>query len=244
MIDQILPPAIQTAFRYDDLGPALLFPEETDHIARAVDKRRREFGTVRACAREALSELGFPPQPILPGRRGAPTWPDGVIGSMTHCDGYRAAAVALAGDAAGVGIDAEPGAPLPNGVLEAIALPAERRRLEILSARHPGVPWDRMLFSAKESVFKVWYPIVGTELAFEEAHITFMPDNGTFTARLLVGSPLVAGAGLDLLAGRWIHQRGLVVTAIALAPTRACFTEWVPDRELVNRDLAVSVANS
>ncbi|MET3805455.1 4'-phosphopantetheinyl transferase EntD [Nakamurella sp. UYEF19] len=233
MIDQILPSAMVTSFRYDDTGPVDLFPEETAYIARAVDKRRREFGTVRTCAREALAELGFPPLPIMPGQRGAPSWPDGVIGSMTHCDGYRAAAVALSSQAAGVGIDAEPAAPLPSGVLEAIALPAERRRLEVLAVRHPQVPWDRMLFSAKESVFKVWYPIVGTELGFEEAHITLMPESGTFTARLLVGSPLVASRGLDLLAGRWICRQGLVVTAIALASKTTCFTEWVSDRTLV-----------
>lgn len=242
MIDQILPAAVRTAHRYDDTAPAPLFPEESQYIARAVEKRRREFGTVRSCAREALAELGFPPHPIVPGHRGAPGWPDGVIGSMTHCEGYRAAAVALADNAAGIGIDAEPAAPLPTGVLEAIALPAERRRLEILSVRHPAVPWDRMLFSAKESVFKVWYPIMATELDFDQAHITLMPEHGTFTARLLVGSPLVASSGLDLLAGRWIHSRGLVVTAIALAPTRTCFTEWVPDRTLADRQSAAELA--
>ena len=230
MIDQILPAALAIAYRYDDSRPAELFPAETVHVANAVPQRRQEFATVRACAREALGQLGFPAAPILPGRRGAPQWPVGVIGSMTHCHGYRAAVVARADDAVGIGIDAEPAAPLPAGVLEAVSLPAERRRLQVLHARYPGVPWDRMLFSAKESVFKVWYPIVGTELGFEDAHITFLPENGTFTARLLVASPLSRGVELDLLAGRWICRRGLIATAIALTARTACFAEWTADR--------------
>ena len=63
-----------------------------------------------------------------PGAKREPLWPAGVVGSITHCDGYRAAAVARATDLATVGIDAEPHEPLPDGVLAAIALPAEPPR--------------------------------------------------------------------------------------------------------------------
>ena len=90
-----LPPAgIAAVEAFDDDIPARLFPEEEALVARSVDKRRREFTTARRCAREALARLGVPPAPILPGERGAPRWPAGVVGSMTHCAGYRAAAVA------------------------------------------------------------------------------------------------------------------------------------------------------
>ncbi|WP_405845207.1 4'-phosphopantetheinyl transferase [Streptomyces platensis] len=70
-----------------------LFPEESQVIALAVDKRRREFTTARSCAREALRRLGHPTVPIPRGRSGAPLWPAGVVGSITHCQGYRSAAV-------------------------------------------------------------------------------------------------------------------------------------------------------
>ncbi|MBO1416596.1 4'-phosphopantetheinyl transferase, partial [Streptomyces sp. FH025] len=143
MIRDLLPDVVVTEVAYDDPPEARLEPAEAAVVAEAVDKRRREFTTVRHCARAALARLGVPYRPLVPGLRGAPSWPDGVIGSLTHCDGFRAAAVSRAGDLASVGIDAEPALPLPEGVLEAIALPVERQRLAELAATHPGTPWDR-----------------------------------------------------------------------------------------------------
>src|SRR5206468_2745795 len=109
-----------------------LFPEEEALIAAAVDKRRREFATARGCARSALAALGIEPAPILAGERGAPRWPPGIVGSITHCAGYRAAAVSSARDMITIGLDAEPDQVLPDGVLNAISLPGERSRLRDL----------------------------------------------------------------------------------------------------------------
>ena len=93
-------------------------------MARSVAKRRNEFITARHCARIALGELGFPPLPILKGDKGEPCWPEGVVGSLTHCAGYRGAVVGRAGPVRSVGVDAEPHDVLPDGVLDAISLPA------------------------------------------------------------------------------------------------------------------------
>ncbi|MGW5847211.1 4'-phosphopantetheinyl transferase family protein [Streptomyces sp. NPDC055254] len=220
MIAELVPAAVATAWRPDDCEPVSLFPEEAAAVANAVDKRRREFSTVRLCARLALSRLGAPQAPLVPGHRGAPSWPEGVAGSMTHCEGYRAAALARTADVWSLGIDAEPAGPLPEGVLDAVSLPGERRHLAALAAREPGVPWDRLLFSAKESVFKTWYPLARRELGFDEAELHFVPDGpgraGTFTARLLVPGPVVGGSRLERLAGRWAARDGLVLTAIVL----------------------------
>lgn len=201
---------------YEREGLAPLYPAEAEAVAKAVPKRQREFTTVRLCAREALAELGQPPVPLLPGKRGKPGWPAGVVGSMTHCAGYRAAVVARAEDAVSLGIDAEPDEPLPEGVLEAVSLPVERRRLTVLESARPGVAWGRLLFSAKESVFKTWYPLTGRELGFEEAELAF-DVAGTFTARLLVPGPQVGGAAVGGFTGRWVARDGLLATAIVLA---------------------------
>ncbi|MCD9145218.1 4'-phosphopantetheinyl transferase family protein [Streptomyces albireticuli] len=223
MIERILPGPVVTEETFADPAGAAdaLFPEEAAVVARAVPKRQREFTTVRLCARKALGRLGHPPAPLLPSRRGAPQWPAGVVGSMTHCEGYRAAVVARAADATSIGIDAEPNGPLPEGVLESIALPAERAWVRALAARRPEVSWDRLLFSAKESVFKTWYPLTGRELDFVEAELEADPDAGTFSARLLVPGPVVGGRRLDGFTGRWLADRGLVVTAIALEASPA-----------------------
>jgi 4'-phosphopantetheinyl transferase EntD len=71
---------------------------------------------VRTCARQAMAALGIAPAPIVPGDRGSPRWPAGVLGSMTHCAGYRACAVAYAADVLAIGIDTKPARPLPDRV--------------------------------------------------------------------------------------------------------------------------------
>ena len=119
MIEKILPDAVASCEAFDDPPDATLLPEEEAVISRAVEKRRREFRTVRHCARRALSELRLPPAAVLPGERREPAWPPGIVGSLTHCTGYRAAAVAHRRDVLTVGIDAEPHEPLPADVADA-----------------------------------------------------------------------------------------------------------------------------
>ncbi|GAA4894954.1 4'-phosphopantetheinyl transferase [Streptomyces coeruleoprunus] len=214
MIEDILPVEVASAEAFDDDRGADLFAEERAAIAGAVQTRRREFTTVRQCARAALRELGIPPVPLPPGPGRAPSWPAGVVGSMTHCTGYRAAAVARASRVHAVGIDAEPSAPLPDGVLEMIGLPKERALLERLRARDARVPWDRLLFSCKEAVYKVWFPLARRSLEFSGAEIAIDPG-GTFSVRLLEPPPAVAGRPLTQVSGRWLHRDGLLLTAIA-----------------------------
>jgi 4'-phosphopantetheinyl transferase EntD len=219
MLERILPAEVAAVEAFDDVPDAKLFPEEEAAIARAVAKRRREFATARVCARAALARLGEPPAPILPGPRGAPQWPPGVVGSITHCQGYRAAAVARQADIAALGLDAEPDEPLPEGILDKIALASEQAQLAALPAPAPAVPcWDRLLFCAKESVYKAWFPAAERWLDFDQAEIAIDPIGATFTARLLVPGPTLAGSPLTSLRGRWLAGRGLIVTAIAVRP--------------------------
>ena len=197
---------------YPETIEAGLFPEEREHIAQSVAKRRAEFAAVRRCARRALRELGFPPVPILPGEQREPRWPEGVVGSMTHCAGYCAAAVARTGEVPVLGIDAEVHAPLPEGVLDLISLESERNRLAVLADGGPAsVHWDRVLFSAKESVYKAWFPLTRRWLGFEQADIELRLD-GTFEARLLADPG--DGVGPRGFAGRWAVSSGLIATAI------------------------------
>jgi 4'-phosphopantetheinyl transferase EntD len=215
MIEQILPPGVACAEAFADPPDVALFPEEEALIAKAVDKRRREFSTTRNCARSALAALGVPPAPILPGERGAPQWPPGIVGSLTHCAGYRAAAVARAGDLLAIGLDAEPNEVLPDGVLRAVSLPEERARLRDLAAAASGPCWDRLLFCAKEATYKAWFPLTRRWLGFADADITINADDGTFAARLLVPAPIVSGSPLTGFTGRWLAGDGLLLTAIA-----------------------------
>jgi 4'-phosphopantetheinyl transferase EntD len=218
LLSPLLPQHAETAEEFEDPEGVFLFPEERAVIANAVDKRRREFTTARHCARRALTALGRPAGPLIPGQRGTPGWPDGVVGSMTHCDGYRAAAVAHRADIASLGIDAEPHAPLPERVLDAIALPEEQRHLAQLARRCPSVHWGRLLFSAKESVYKTWFPLTNQWLGFHEAELRIDPHSRTFQARLLRHGRDAEGRQLHAFHGGWQILRGLILTAIAFQP--------------------------
>lgn len=226
MIEELLPDTVVTveAHGQDDAGHLPLYPEEEALVARAVAKRRREFTLVRSCARRAMEKLGVPAQPVLTGERGAPRWPAGLVGSMTHCDGYCAAALVRATDLASLGIDAEPDGPLPDGVLPTVSLPVEAERLRRLAEERPGVHWDRLLFSAKESVYKAWFPLTGEWLDFMEADIEISvnpgdPRRGTLRATLLVPGPTVGGRRLTHFDGRWTAGHGLVATAVTVPHT-------------------------
>ncbi|MET9406309.1 4'-phosphopantetheinyl transferase superfamily protein [Streptomyces sp. NPDC002935] len=239
MIEELLPESVVAVESHgDDVAEgATLYPEEQALVARAVEKRRREFTIVRTCARRAMEKLGVTPGPVLPGERGAPRWPAGVIGSMTHCDGYAAAALARSTDLASLGIDAEPHMALPDDVLEAVALPGERNRLDRLGARAPAVHWDRLLFSAKESVYKAWFPLTGAWLDFSEADIDISLGptppgpvlSGSFRAQLLVPGPVVDGVRVPAFDGLWTVQHGLVATAVTVPHTVAGRAEGTAD---------------
>jgi 4'-phosphopantetheinyl transferase EntD len=216
VIVEILPEEVVAVETRGDPVDVVLFPDEEAVLGRAVEKRRREFTTARDCAHRALRGLGLPPQPVLSGARGEPCWPAGIVGSITHCDGYRACAVARATEQLTIGIDAEPNRPLPEGVLAAIARVEELAHVRELARIAPTVHWDRLLFSAKESVYKAWFPLARQSLGFEDASLTIDPRRGAFSARLLVPGPVTVEGGLARLDGRWLARDGLVVTAITL----------------------------
>src|SRR6185503_18375584 len=77
-------------------------------LKEAVPKRQAQFRAGRYCAMLAIQAL-HGGSPMLVGRdaNGAPLWPEGVVGSITHTDDVAAAAVASAADVLSLGIDTE-----------------------------------------------------------------------------------------------------------------------------------------
>jgi 4'-phosphopantetheinyl transferase EntD len=205
---QTLVPGSACAEMFGDVPESTMFVSEAATVAGAMAERRREFGTVRWCARKALARIGAPAMPILKDGDGAPRWPAGVVGSITHCAGYRAAAVARSGELRAVGIDAEPHAPVPGDVLELIAREEERTQLRALQDADPSLHWSRILFCAKEAIYKAWFPRTRRWLEFADMSTNLRPD-GTFSARVLAEAPL----DLRSFGGRWAVAHGLIVAA-------------------------------
>jgi 4'-phosphopantetheinyl transferase EntD len=217
MIEQLLPAGVASYAVLEDDPDGRLFPEEAAQIARAVPARRREFATGRMCARAALRQLGMAEVPILSGHRREPLWPAGVVGSITHCPGYRAAAVARTVDAMAIGIDAELHAALPQGVLERVSSPQERTWLR---AAPESFCWDRLLFSAKESLYKAWFALTGRALQFEDATVHFQPTDGCFSTRLSVAPEVHGVHEFNALEGRFMVSAGLALTAVVVQGSR------------------------
>ena len=205
----ILPPHVSCR---EQLGPpsGSLVPEEERLLGeKTVHKRREEFAAGRTCARSALAALGVQPGPILPGQEREPLWPAGIVGSITHCAGYSAAAVALRTDYASIGIDAEPNEPLPAETLNMIASAVER--IWIRNAPDVQLCRDRLVFSAKESVYKVWYPITRCWLDFSEAEIEFDVAGGSFQAQLSPRNRLLKDVPRSM-SGRFAVTETLLVS--------------------------------
>jgi enterobactin synthetase component D / holo-[acyl-carrier protein] synthase len=216
-LEAILPASVSVVAARGDIADATLFPEEEAAVSRAVEGRRHEFATARACARAALEPWALSRQAIPVGSKGEPRWPAGIVGSITHCEGYCACAVARRADLLTIGIDAEPNQPLPEGILAEVAFGDEPALVRRLAAAAPDVRWDRLVFSAKEAIYKAWFPLARTWLGFGDAALAIDPGAGTFSARLLVRGPRRPEGVPQNLDGRWTIDEGLILTAVAVA---------------------------
>ncbi|MER5331976.1 4'-phosphopantetheinyl transferase superfamily protein [Micromonospora sp. NPDC002717] len=214
----LLPPSVAVAVA----GPAdwtgeLLPAERACLSERAVESRRRDFTAGRVCARRAMAALGVSPAPVPAAADRSPVWPAGVVGAITHTRDYCAAVAARGAEVRSVGIDAERHKELNPGVRRLICLPEEEDRFARLPA---GTSWPAVVFSAKETIYKVWHPVVGTWLDFHDALVELDPDAGTFTARI-TPARIDAAPVADpptLVTGRFSVDDALVRTAAVLLP--------------------------
>lgn len=218
MICDILPAGVASAELLDDAA-GLLFPEEEQAIRTASPGRRNEFVSGRLCARIAMANLGHAPVALPRGPQREPVWPPGLVGSITHCRGYRAAAVASSDLYQSLGIDVEPDAELPDGIAARIALPEEQRWLR--TQQDAGVHWDRVLFSAKESVYKAWFPVAGCWLGFLDAMVHIDPHTSSFSVTLATGRSVMRRRLLSHMSGRFRLGNGFVMAVTSILPDGA-----------------------
>jgi 4'-phosphopantetheinyl transferase EntD len=186
--------------------PHPLHPAEEQLAARYHGRRLEDFMAGRHCAREALATIETPEIAILAADDGAPIWPEGVLGSLTHTDGFCAAAVALQEDAHGIGLDAESGR-LPRASWPLICSPTEIAFIE----REPDYIRTHVatiIFSAKEALFKCRYLITAgggfdfrdVSLRLGQGRFEIAPDSlvslqsGSFNGRFCLCNRLVLTA--------------------------------------------------
>jgi len=112
-----------------------------------------------------------------------------------------------------LGLDAEPIAALPAGVIDVVASQDEREALTRLGADYPGIPWDTLLFSAKEATYKAWYPLTGILLGHQSIDVDLSPAGG-FTG-VAVAHDADGREVVHRVRGRWVlGPRVLVVLGV------------------------------
>lgn len=135
---------------------------------------------------------------------------------MTHCAGYRAAALARSGDLVSIGIDAELRRPLPDGVSDLIASPDELKAASTLAAAYPALPWLTLLFSAKESIYKAWFPLTKTWLGFDECSVYLNARDLTFVGELRGRGLRTDITWLRSFTGKWAATDSHLFTAVVV----------------------------
>jgi 4'-phosphopantetheinyl transferase EntD len=144
-----------------------LLPEERRSLTTRDAAALRASGAARRLARGLFVRLGFPETAIGRGPSGAPVWPWGLTGSLAHDDAVAVAAVARASGIRSRGIDVEPAAPLPEDLLPLVVTAADR------TGGLDSALWARLLFAAKEAVYKAAHPLDGLILDFDDIAVDF-----------------------------------------------------------------------
>ena len=178
---------------------------EAGAVARAVEKRRNEFHTGRRLARLALAKLGCAPAAIPADDNRVPIWPDGFVGTISHCRTLCIAQVGLQRTLAGIGIDVETDRQLSGDLAARICRPDE----------NPGRCGDAALvhFVAKEAFYKAYYPQARVFLEFHDVRIEPDEAAGTFQASIIArDKPAIAGR--RTFTGRFTRLDGYIVAAV------------------------------
>jgi len=215
VLSKLFPACVRLAcMRVQDAPPDVL-EAERPLIKKAVEKRRREFSAGRYCARQALRALDCADAPIMHDQNGAPLWPQGIVGSITHSKTHAAAVAAETSKLRGLGIDLETVTRVSPAITNKILTEPEKAYL----LRHPD-PVEKqrlqaLFFSAKEALYKCLHPLLQCRIGFQDARIECMPDQQTINifmcTRIQSALP-----GIKHLHGRYCYFDDTVCSAVWL----------------------------
>jgi 4'-phosphopantetheinyl transferase EntD len=191
-----------------------LLAQEQAAVARALPVRQLEYTAGRVAARSALGELGFAPSPLLPDLDRLPIWPNGAIGSLSHGGGVCAAVVARTEAARALAIDIEENADLARDLWPEVLIPSEIDWLSVQPAKSRG-KLARLIFSAKESVYKCQFPLTRATFGFDALQIDIDQRAATFDATFLTRAGQFDVG--DCLTGLFCQTDDYLITTATLA---------------------------
>lgn len=190
-----------------------LIGDEVLAVEQVSPARAREFGAGRAAAREAMGLLGQPPRPVLQGEDRAPIWPKGLTGSITHTARDCIAVITDSPEIMALGLDMEVASPLESALWPEICTMPEMHWLASLGPSQRG-HFAKLLFSAKEAVYKAQYQVSRQMLEFHDLCLSMDLTNHRFEAQLKTDvAGLRTGA---VLAGRFVILGAAFITSVEL----------------------------
>ena len=213
LTSSVLPAGVAVAARDPREMPDAADPHEALTLQNAVPRRLAEFHAGRAAARGAMVALGHLPRPVPVGSDRAPVWPADLTGSISHTANACVAAVGLARDWAGIGVDLEDATPLDPLLVAEVCTRAERVWLGTQPAAERGL-MAKLIFSAKEAAYKAQYPLSGRLFGFEVLELSIDREACSFNASFQSAQGTFAKGAV--LAGSYAHAAGLLVTGVAV----------------------------
>lgn len=197
--------------RIGEGGEEDLLDEERGALARMVPQRKAEYIAGRLALRRAQRALSLPGFSVPNGPDRSPHWPPAFCGSISHAAGLAVAILSRQSNAAhSLGIDIEEDIALPAELLGIVLCPDERALL----AREDTDRLARIVFAAKEAVYKAQYPLSLRLFGFDAVAISLDTGQGRFDARFTTDiAPFSAG---DRIAGRYSACDGLILAGVAL----------------------------
>ena len=169
--------------------------------------RKSEFAAGRLAAKKALASFGIAAETIPQCHTGLPVWPGGSVGSISHSSTHACAVAAHASSYRSLGIDIEPESSVSrlNG-LRTLFLTEAESSLTTLEAF--------IAFSAKESLFKMIFPLARQFFGFEAAVVKGFDDQ---TVTLTLNESIGSFSKGSRFQAFFEFYRGHVVTMCMLA---------------------------
>lgn len=179
-----------------------------DRLTNAVVKRQAEYLVGRRLARSALEALCSAVVDIPTGEGGAPQWPSGIAGSISHSHGVGVClAVADADMLVGIDVEMIASEKLMTVILRRTLNDSECDLIEDLPLTVKRT-MATLVFSAKETLYKLLYPVVGRYFGFSCAEIRALPDAGMLRLYLTsdLHPSLPKGVFFDLMYSTTVDQ--------------------------------------
>jgi 4'-phosphopantetheinyl transferase EntD len=213
----LFPPGTLAAELREDGDPVLLYPEEAAHLGNAVAVRRQQFAAGRLCARCVLAQFGILNFPLKAAEDRQPLWPENLVGSITHTDGFGAAVAADKQSLAALGIDSEVAGRVTPKLWRSICTPGEIRWLQALPESQQAAA-ATLIFAAKEAFYKCQYPLVGEWLNFHDASIEVRQWGAADGAMTIYANKSIAFAQRTSmpLEGRYLFHEQFVTAGVAV----------------------------